>query len=456
METESFDYIVIGGGSAGISSANRAAERGAKVVLFEPNEIGGTCVNVGCIPKKAMWQAASMLIESKLSSAYGLSLTSDPIDFGHFVTERTAYIDRIHGSYFSGLDGNGVTHLKQAARFVDNHTVEAGGVRYTTDHILIATGGKPKRPDIEGGELGITSDGFFDLATLPKRIVIVGSGYIATEFAGTLQTLGSEVTLLLREDRLLPRFDDMLSDEITSRYRDTINVITGEEAVKATQKADQFVIETQTGRLIQTDQILWAIGRTPNTASIGLEHTDVALKASGAIKVDKFQNTTAKGIYAVGDIVDIKNLTPAAIAAGRRLSERLFNHRDDDYLDYSEVATVIFTHPEIGSVGLTEEEAVAKFGHDQISVYESSFFPEKYALAGSGRKNHFKIVCAGETEKVVGMHGIGDEMSEILQGFAVAFHMGATKRDLDRTVALHPTNAEEFVTMKKSRPAKFS
>lgn len=456
MQTKKVDYIVIGGGSGGIASANRAAERGASVLLFEPNQIGGTCVNVGCVPKKVTWQAANLILDEKLAPDYGFSEPAMTLNFDQFVANRSAYIDRLHTSYFNGLDHNGVVHLKQAATFADGHTVESNGERYTASHILIATGSRPNRPDIVGGNLGITSEEFFSLTKLPKRITVVGSGYIATEFAGLLHLLGSDVTILSRHQSLLPTFDQIISENITAQYRDSVSLLTEDEAVSVKKVNGALEIKTQSGRTVETDQIIWAIGRTPYTASLNLEKTNVQVDEAGAITVDKYQKTTADGIYAVWDVVNLKNLTPAAITAGRRLSERLFNQQANSYLDYSQIPTVVFTHPEIGSVGLTEAEAVHQFGAKQVRVYESNFTPMRDALSESSQKSHFKLVCAGADERVVGLHGIGEGMSELLQGFSVAIRMGATKQDFDQTVAIHPTQAEEFVTMRGGRAGKGS
>ncbi|MGO2267722.1 glutathione-disulfide reductase [Vagococcus salmoninarum] len=448
---EKFDYIVLGGGSGGIASANRAAMHGAKVLLIEGHELGGTCVNVGCVPKKVMW-SASQLRESLLAdaSSYGLDVTLNSFDFSQLVANREAYIQRLHGIYAQGLAGNGVTVVKGYGHFVSEDVIEVNEQQYTAPHILIATGGQTKYPEIPGAELGIDSDGFFALEALPKRVAVVGAGYIAVELAGVLNGLGSETYLTYRRETPLREFDhDIVAALLDIYAQEGINL--------RSQSIPESVIKNQDGSLTLTfenkeelivDQVIWAIGRQPNLAKIGLEQTSVKLTASGHIQVDNYQETTQLGIYAVGDIIGKIDLTPVAIAAGRRLSERLFNGKTDEHLNYETIPTVVFSHPPIGTIGLTEAEVREKHPESEIKIYRSQFNPMQYALQKRKIKATMKLVCVGPDEKIVGLHGIGIGMDEMLQGFAVAIKMGATKADFDNTVAIHPTGAEEFVTMR--------
>lgn len=447
---ERFDYIVIGGGSGGIASANRAGMHGAKVLLIEGNHIGGTCVNVGCVPKKVMWSASEMR-NSMLHQAceYGFDVTIDDFDFSRLVDNRESYIDRLHGLYMKGLASNGVTVVNGYGKFIDEKTVEVNGESYTAPHILIATGGKTVRPDIPGGELGIDSDGFFALNKQPKSVAVVGAGYIAVEIAGVLHGLGTETHLAFRKDTFLREFDDLVINGLTESYQNQGIHLHANSVPKEVKKlADGYELFFENGNSLQVEEIIWAVGRTPNSNHIDLGKAGVEVNEWGAIVVDKFQNTSQSGIYAVGDVIDKVNLTPVAIAAGRRLSERLFNNQVNAHLDYETIPTVVFSHPTIGTVGLTEKEAREKYPNELIKTYVSQFTPMQYAITEIKEKCYMKLVCFGENEKIIGLHGIGLGVDEMLQGFAVAIKMGATKEDFDNTVAIHPTGAEEFVTMR--------
>lgn len=446
-----YDYIVIGGGSGGIASANRAAMHGAKVILFEGKEVGGTCVNVGCVPKKVMWcgaQVAETL--HRYAGEYGFDVTINKFDFAKLKANRQAYIDRIHGSYERGFDSNGVERVYEYARFVDPHTVEVAGERYTAPHILIATGGHALYPNIPGSEYGITSDGFFELDEVPKRTAVIGAGYIAVEVAGVLNALGSDTHLFVRKDRPLRTFDkdivDVLVDEMAKSGPTLHTHANATEVVKNAD--DSLTISFDNGETITVDCLIWAIGRAANTSGFGLEKTGVKLTEKGTIYSDEFENTSVPGIYALGDVTGKLDLTPVAVKAGRQLSERLFNNKADAKLDYTDVATVVFSHPVIGSVGLTEEKAIAKYGAENIKVYKSSFTPMYTALGDNRQPSTMKLVTLGEDEKIIGLHGIGYGVDEMIQGFSVAIKMGATKADFDNTVAIHPTGSEEFVTMR--------
>ena len=446
-----YDYIVIGGGSGGIASANRAAMHGAKVILFEGKEVGGTCVNVGCVPKKVMWYGAQVAETlHRYAGEYGFDVTINKFDFARLKANRQAYIDRIHGSYERGFDNNGVERVYEYAKFVDPHTVEVAGERYTAPHILIATGGHALYPNIPGSEYGITSDGFFELDEVPKRTAVIGAGYIAVEVAGVLNALGSDTHLFVRKDRPLRTFDkdivDVLVDEMAKSGPTLHTHANATEVVKNAD--DSLTISFDNGETITVDCLIWAIGRAANTSGFGLEKTGVKLTEKGTIYSDEFENTSVPGIYALGDVTGKLDLTPVAVKAGRQLSERLFNNKADAKLDYTDVATVVFSHPVIGSVGLTEEKAVAKYGAENIKVYKSSFTPMYTALGDNRQPSTMKLVTLGEDEKIIGLHGIGYGVDEMIQGFSVAIKMGATKADFDNTVAIHPTGSEEFVTMR--------
>ena len=446
-----YDYIVIGGGSGGIASANRAAMHGAKVILFEGKEVGGTCVNVGCVPKKVMWYGAQVAETlHRYAGEYGFDVTINKFDFATLKANRQAYIDRIHGSYERGFDSNGVERVYEYARFVDPHTVEVAGERYTAPHILIATGGHALYPNIPSSEYGITSDGFFELDEVPKRTAVIGAGYIAVEVAGVLNALGSDTHLFVRKDRPLRTFDkdivDVLVDEMAKSGPTLHTHANATEVVKNTD--DSLTISFDNGETITVDCLIWAIGRAANTSGFGLEKTGVKLTEKGTIYSDEFENTSVPGIYALGDVTGKLDLTPVAVKAGRQLSERLFNNKADAKLDYTDVATVVFSHPVIGSVGLTEEKAIAKYGPENIKVYKSSFTPMYTALGDNRQPSTMKLVTLGDDEKIIGLHGIGYGVDEMIQGFSVAIKMGATKADFDNTVAIHPTGSEEFVTMR--------
>lgn len=449
--TKHYDYIAIGGGSGGIASINRAAMYGQKCALVEARELGGTCVNVGCVPKKIMWHAAQIAEAIHLYGPdYGFDTTLNRLDWATLLKNRSAYIDRIHTSYENVLGKNKVDVIKGFARFVDGHTVEVNGETITADHILIATGGRPSHPSIPGAEYGIDSDGFFALEALPERTAVVGAGYIAVELAGVLNALGSKTHLFVRKHAPLRSFDPLLTETL-------VEVMNVEGPTLHTQAIPTAVVKNQDGSLTlkledgreQTvDCLIWAIGREPANDKLNVEMAGVELDEKGYVKVDKYQNTNVPGVYAVGDNTGAVELTPAAVAAGRRLSERLFNNKPDEYLDYNNIPTVVFSHPTIGTVGLTEPQAREEYGDDQVKVYQSSFTAMYTAVTRHRQPSRMKLVCVGLEEKIIGIHGIGLGMDEILQGFAVALKMGATKRDFDNTVAIHPTAAEEFVTMR--------
>ena len=450
--TQHFDYIAIGAGSGGIASANRAAMHGKKAAVVEAKAIGGTCVNVGCVPKKAMWYAGQIADALKYSADFGFKAPLQGFDWATLVKNREAYIERIHAAYQRGFDSNQVTVINGFAKFVNANTIEVNGEHYTADHITIATGGRPQNPDVEGAEYGIDSDGFFALTEQPESVIVVGAGYIAVELAGVFHALGTKTDLVVRKEKPLRNFDPMLSDTLVeqmAKHGPTLH--THSTPSKVEKHADGKVsLHLENGKVLgPVDQLVWAIGRVPATDNINIEATGVKLDARGYIETDKYQNTSVDGIYAVGDNTGRAQLTPVAVAAGRRLSERLFNNKPDEFLDYSNIATVVFSHPVIGTVGLTEPEAIAEYGEDQVKVYTSQFTALYQAITEDYRDpTRMKLICVGKEEKIVGIHSIGFGSDELLQGFAVALKMGATKADFDNTIAIHPTSAEEFVTMR--------
>lgn len=446
-----YDYIAIGGGSGGIASINRAAMYGQKGLLIEGSELGGTCVNVGCVPKKVMWHASQISESLKLYAAdYGFTFDDLEFNFSKLVENRTAYIDRIHGSYERGLNNNKVDVIKGYAKFVDKNTVEVNGEQYSADHILIATGGKPTIPNVEGAEYGVTSNEVFELKQLPKRIAVVGAGYIAVELAGVFNGLGVETHLFVRKHAPLRTFDkDIVATLLEVIEKEGPTLHTNAIPKKVVKNADGSVtLILEDGRETTVDLLVWAIGRKPLTDNLNLEAAGIKLDERGFIETDKYQNTNVEGIYAVGDVTGRLALTPVAVAAGRRLSERLFNGKTNEHLDYNNVATVVFSHPPIAAIGYTEEAAIKEFGEDNVKVYKSSFTPMYSAITSNRQPSTMKLVTVGKEEKIVGLHGIGFGVDEMIQGFAVAIKMGATKKDFDDTVAVHPTGSEEFVTMR--------
>lgn len=445
-----FDYLVIGGGSGGIASARRAAEHGAKVALVEQGPLGGTCVNVGCVPKKLCYYAASHAELLKDHGDYGFAVTSaSAIDWARFKTKRDEYIGRLNGIYKANLTKSNVEIVKGAAVFTAPKTVCVGGDAFTADHVLIATGGFPIVPDVPGAEHGITSDGFFELTSIPKKAVVVGSGYIALELAGVFHALGASVTVVARTDKILRAFDAMLGSALMEHMASEGVHFEKHCTVASVAKVGSLLrVRTTTGvEMADVDCLLWAVGRKP-LVDIGLDKTGVMLDATGHVQVDEYQNTSCEGVYALGDVCGKWLLTPVAIAAGRRLAERLFNNKPNSRLVYANIPTVIFSHPPIGTVGMAEDEARAHYGPENIKVYRSSFTPMYYSMTQRKVKCAMKLVCAGAEEKVVGLHMIGDSADEILQGFGVAIKMGATKAQFDDCVAIHPTSAEELVTMR--------
>jgi glutathione reductase (NADPH) len=446
---QEYDLIAIGGGSGGLAAAQRAAEYGARALVIERGLLGGTCVNVGCVPKKVMWHAAELAEAFRDAPGYGFTAATPTHDWAALVANRENYIRRLNGIYERNLKNRSVDWVSGTAKLIDAKTVDVDGVQYTAPHIVIATGGEPTVPDVPGAELGITSDGFFALTEQPRNVALVGSGYIAVEIAGILSSLGSDTRLFARYNSVLRSLDPMLQEGVLEAL-ESHGVAVQQHAIPTELKeADGgIVLCTEAGSEFGPfDTVIWAIGRRPLTAGIGLATAGVATNERGYISVDKFQQTNVEGIYALGDVTGQVELTPVAIAAGRRLSDRVFGAMEGRCLDYSNIPTVTFSHPPIGTVGLTEPQAREQYG-DDVKVYTSGFVPLYYGILEHKARANMKLVTVGAEERVVGCHMIGQGSDEILQGFAVALKMGACKKDLDDTVAIHPTSSEELVTMR--------
>lgn len=445
-----YDIIAIGGGSGGIATMNRAGEHGAKAAVIEEKKLGGTCVNLGCVPKKIMWYGAQ-IAESihKYGADYGFTNTGNEFDYATLRKNREAYIDRARSSYNGSFKRNGIDMIEGRAEFVDAHTVSVNGELIHAKHIVIATGAHPHIPAIPGAELGGSSDDVFAWEELPESVAILGAGYIAVELAGVLHTLGVKTDLFVRRERPLRGFDSYIVESLVREMENTgLNLHTHKVPAKLEETEEGIRIHFEDGSTHTASQVIWATGRRPNVEGLNLEKAGVTLNERGFIKVDEYQNTVVEGIYALGDVTGEKELTPVAIKAGRILSERLFNGKTNAKMDYTTIPTVVFSHPAIGTVGLTEEESIREYGQENIKVYTSKFASMYSAVTSHRQEARFKLVTAGADEKVVGLHGIGYGVDEMIQGFAVAIKMGATKADFDATVAIHPTGSEEFVTMR--------
>jgi glutathione reductase (NADPH) len=450
MKQQHYDLIAIGGGSGGLAVAEKAALFDKKVAVIEASRMGGTCVNNGCVPKKVMWYAANLAHAVDDANAFGIPALRGKTDWQQLITAREQYISNINNYWNGSMDESGIDRIHGYARFVDANTIEVNGEHYQTDHIVIATGGQPIVPPVPGAEFGITSDGFFAMQEQPHRVAVVGGGYIGVELSGVLNALDSNVTIIALEDRLMERFDPMISTVLEQEMRQQgIQIRTGFQVAALTKSAEGLVVHSaEDEHLAAFDAVIWAVGRRPNTAKLGLDAAGVEVMPNGIIPVDGYENTNVPGIYAIGDVTGKVPLTPVAIAAGRKLAERLFNAKPDSKVDYDNVPSVVFAHPPIGTVGITETEARQRYGNE-VTIYKSEFTPMRHALSADGITTAMKLVCAEEDEKVVGIHMIGDYVDEMLQGFAVSMKMGARKADFDSTIAIHPSSAEELVTMKQ-------
>ena len=450
--TDTFDYdlITLGAGSGGLSIIERAASYGQRCAVVERGKIGGTCVNVGCVPKKIMWFGANLAHMIADAKGYGYDLTNNGFDWSKLVARREGYIDGINSWYHGYLKDLGVDEIEGDASFVDAHTIAVAGRHYSARHIAIATGTRPRVPNTPGVEHAITSDGFFELERQPARVAIAGSGYIAVELAGVLDALGTEVSLYLRKHHVLGEFDSLLSGTLFEEIaKSGIEVRTDCEITRIERDAHgKISVQDSHGVGLQDlDQVIYAIGRDPDLDGLNLENAGVELNARGYIETDTFQCTNQPHIFALGDITGRAPLTPVAVAAGRRLADRLYDNQTDRHLDYELIPTVVFSHPPIGTVGLTEQAARAEYG-DRVKVYQTRFTAMYNSISGHDVPTAMKLVCLGDEEKVIGCHLIGPGVDEMLQGFAVAIRMGACKKDFDDTVAIHPTSSEELVTMR--------
>ncbi len=450
--TKQYDYelIAIGAGSGGLSVVERAARYGAHCAVVEMGKLGGTCVNVGCVPKKIMWFGAGLAHALDDAGDYGFSVTRNGFSWAHLIEKRESYISGINNWYKNYLLDSNITTITGFARFVDAHTLDVDGKHITANRIVVSPGTKPVIPDIAGAEHGRTSDGFFALTQQPKRVAIVGSGYIAVELACLLNALGTEVTMYLRREHILRDFDSMLRETLLEQMLDDgIDIVSRTQLMEVRKHADgSLILMDENNRQHDGfDQIIWAIGREPNTQGMQLDVANIKVDEQGFIVTDLMQQTSVENIFAVGDVTGRSSLTPVAIAAARRLADRLYNNQTNRHLDYQNIPTVVFSHPPLGTVGLTEEQARAQHG-DAVKIYSTRFTAMYNSLAEHKVQTAMKLVCIGPQEKVVGCHIIGPAADEMLQGFAVAVRMGATKKDFDDTVAIHPSSAEELVTMR--------
>lgn len=450
METKHYDLIAIGAGSGGLSVAERAASYGARCAVVENNRLGGTCVNRGCVPKKVMWYASNVAQTLSDAAGYGFDVTRNHFDWGKLVEAREGYINGINNWYGGYLADSNIDTLQGTASFIDTNTLDVDGTHYTADRIVIAPGGQPIIPDVPGAELGITSDGFFELTEQPKRAAVIGAGYIAVELAGVLHGLGSDVTQIIRKAHFLREFDPIIHQTLDKAMRDDgINIVNNTQIQQLDKTANGIKITADDGRdLGEYDVVIWAIGREPLSAPLNLAAAGVESDERGYIPTDKWQATNVDNIFAIGDVTGRAQLTPVAIAAGRRLADRLYDGQAERRLEYHTIPTVVFSHPPIGTVGLTEQEANETYGEDNVKHYLSEFTPMYNAFTEHSSPTALKLIVTGDDERIVGCHIIGLGVDEMLQGFAVAIRMGATKKDFDDTIAIHPTSSEELVTMR--------
>ncbi|KAI3383660.1 hypothetical protein SNEBB_009248 [Seison nebaliae] len=460
-KVRTFDLIVLGGGSGGLAFSKRAAEYGASVAIVEKKKYGGTCVNIGCVPKKLMYHAADTLdtFHHELS-IYGITYENLKFDWNALKTCRDSFIEKLNHLHVNLLENNHVHHFEGSGSLVNEQTIKIDYENKTSEElkgnkIVIATGARPRLPTtIPGYELGISSDEFFALKEKPKKLAIVGGGYIGVELSGIMNTFDTQVTLMIRGKLVLNRFDTDIQLQATEYLRHNgVKVMTNTEVTKVTKElpTGKLIVEYGGDGKVVVDQLIWAIGRVPNVETLNLDKIGVNLTSTGAIDVDKYQQTSKKSIYALGDVCSSGyNLTPVAVAAGRRLAKHLIKNDKDSFLVYDQIPSVVFAHPPIGTVGLTEEEAKRRHGNDKIKVYKSTFAGLYFNVmkAEHRQQTFMKMVCLLPSEKVLGIHMMGRQVDEMIQGFAVPLKMGARKSDFDNTVAIHPTSAEELVTIK--------
>ena len=445
-----FDLFTIGAGSGGVAASRRAASYGAKVAICEGSRVGGTCVIRGCVPKKLLVYAAQFRDGFEDACGYGWAPGAQTHDWETLIANKDKEIDRLNGIYIRMLENSGVTLLTGFGRLIDRHTVEVDGKRYTARRILIATGGWPALPDIPGIEHAVTSNEALQLPKLPHSVLIIGGGYIAVEFASIFRGLGAEVTLMIRSEDLLNGFDDDIRVALAQELRKRgINILARAKPVKVEEGPGGFTVTDHLGREHSAGLVMAATGRRPNTRELGLEVVGIEMSEGGAIKVDDQARTSIDNIYAIGDVTDRVALTPVAIAEGRALAETLFNDNPMT-VNYENIPTGVFSLPPLGTVGLTEEQARARF--KKVDIYKAGFRPMKHTLSGRDERVLMKLVVDGDSQRVLGCHMMGMDAPEIVQGLAIALNCGATKQDFDRTIALHPSTAEEFVLMREKAP----
>ena len=443
-----FDLITIGAGSGGVAGSRRAASYGARVAIFEDSRVGGTCVIRGCVPKKLLMYGAQF--RDAFEDARGFGWAADPapaFDWPTLLARKNAEIDRLNKIYITMLGTAGVTLVQQRARLLDAHTVEAGGRRYTAKTILIATGGRPTPLPIPGIDLAMSSDDLLEMPELPKHLLVIGGGYIAVEFASICRGFGAEVTIVIRSQHILNGFDDDIRIALEAELqRRGIALHAGVQPAGLERTPAGLRLTARDGRAFEADAVLCATGRKPNSAGLGLEAAGVAMDAVSAVRVDDWSRSSLPGVYAVGDVTNRVNLTPVAINEGRALAETLYNNNPTQ-VNYANIPTAVFTNPAIGTVGLTERQA-----RDQgfaIDLYRTGFRPMKHSLSGREERVLIKLLVDRASDRVLGCHMLGNDAPEIVQGLAIALNCGATKRDFDRTIGLHPSAAEEFVTLRE-------
>ena len=446
-----FDLFTIGAGSGGVAASRRAGSYGARVAICEDSRIGGTCVHRGCVPKKLLVYGAHFHADFEDAAGFGWSVSEPTFDWAKLQAAKNKELERLDGVYRRLLRDSGVQLIEGRGRVVDAHTVEVNGQHYTAGRILVATGSHPFLPDIPGIEHALTSDEALNLPALPRTLAIVGGGYIGVEFAGIFNSLGAKVTLVFRGLHLLRGFDDDIRTFLAEEMRKKGIDLRPETFIRDIEKRPDGTLSllTKMGDTIEVDAVLYATGRVPNTKGLGLEAVGVRLDERGAVEVDEWSRTNVESIYAVGDVTDRINLTPVAIGEGRALAETLF-HDNPTKMDHTGVASAVFSQPPVGTVGCTENEARERYG--QVDVYVSNFRPMKHTLSGRDERTMMKVIVERESGRVLGFHMVGADAPEIIQGLAVALKCGVTKKQLDSTVGIHPTAAEEFVTMRDKRP----
>lgn len=449
MSAYDFDLFVIGAGSGGVRAARMAASKGVRVAVAEDRYMGGTCVNVGCVPKKLYVYASRYSEEVEHAKGFGWNLGPGKFHWQTLKNNKVTEIERLNGIYESLLGNTGVEVIEGRGKLTGPHSVEVNGREYSAERILLATGGWPSVPDLPGAEHAITSNEIFDLDEFPSRLLIVGGGYIAVEFAGVFNSLGSEVTMINRGDMILRGFDEevrqFIYEEMQKKGVDIRFKLTVTEIKPAADGG--YWVTLSDGQQVQADQVLFATGRHPNSGGIGLEEVGVEVNDKGAVMVDEHLQTSVPSIFALGDLIDRMALTPVALAEGMLLVKKLYQNQADADLSYEMIPTAVFSQPNMASVGLTEEQAIERYQH--VAVYVSKFRAMKHTLSGSDEKTLMKLMVDQDSDRVIGIHMVGDDAGEIIQGLAVAMKAGASKAHFDETIGIHPTAAEEFVTMRE-------